>query len=109
GDTSYWLFVIGWFLLVTGIGGLGVQALRGYWSWPSTLVVTVALASFVVASMLAHVADTRMGDTFSQFWHDHQKRLRASMKQFHKEAKQSKEADSLTADYLRNFEGRLRV
>lgn len=95
GAAAYWCFVAAWACLIGGAAGLLARLWtssswagweRVPWDW--TLVAAAGVA-FALASGLTAKAETGMSDIFSLFWQQHQKRLRAALKQAHHDGRLS--------------------
>jgi uncharacterized protein (DUF2235 family) len=90
GGAAYWCFVAAWVCLLFGVGRIAVAALSGVeWSQWGTIAIGAAVLAFVLASALSAYANGRMSDAFSLFWQEHQKDLRAALKQAHHEERES--------------------
>jgi uncharacterized protein (DUF2235 family) len=93
GDAAYWFTLIAWMLV--GLGSLRIVAAT-LWPDQSALVtaapfVVVGLVCLACARLLGTAAQHAMSATFSQFWQQHQKHLRHTLKTAHQHARQSSE------------------
>lgn len=91
GDGSYWLMVIAW--LMVALGGLRM-AVAVVWPDPGTFTVAGALVAaglvcLFCARLLGGYADHAMTEIFSEFWQQHQKHLRHTLKTAHEQARES--------------------
>jgi uncharacterized protein (DUF2235 family) len=106
GDGSYWFMVIAWGMVL-----LGALRLAGALVWPDDKALSVAgpllavgLVCLLCARFLGNYADHAMTEVFSQFWQQHQKHLRHTLKTAHEQARQSSERVNMSA--IRNRVGR---
>jgi uncharacterized protein (DUF2235 family) len=93
GDGAYWFMVIAWLLVVLGM--LRVFATL-VWPDPQALrvsgaVIAAGLTCLLCARLLTSIADHTMVGVFSQFWQQHQKDLRHTLKTAHRVARESSE------------------
>ena len=116
GEVSYWLFIAAWVILAAAAIGVTAEsdqpAVRGIASaawhlaaslltlqlgelwrtlqtiWASgwRIVGMASLATFGCAWLLSRIADNRMSDAFSSFWHKRRQELRTALKAARKEA-----------------------
>jgi uncharacterized protein (DUF2235 family) len=95
GAAAYWCFVAAWACLVCGAGGMLTGALGSgewsesvwtQWGWSG---IAAAGAAFALAWALTTMADACMSDMFSLFWQQHQKQLRAALKQAHHDGRRT--------------------
>jgi uncharacterized protein (DUF2235 family) len=98
-DASYWFMVLAW-LLVT----LGSLRIMGEIVWPDSVGARMAgamvVAGFIClacARLLGNYANHAMTEVFSQFWQQHQKHLRLTLKTAHEQARQSSERVDVSA------------
>ena len=98
-DLSYWLMVMAWLLVVLG----GVRILGGV-IWPDLTAARIAGATIAVglffllcARLLGAYANLAMSRVFSQFWQQHQKHLRHTLKTAHAKARESSERVDMSA------------
>jgi uncharacterized protein (DUF2235 family) len=97
-DASYWFMVVAW-LLVT----LGTVRIAGETIWPDAVaarmagaIVVAGLICLLFARLLGSYANHAMAEVFSQFWQQHQKHLRLTLKTAHEQARQSSERVDLS-------------
>ena len=91
GDSSYWFMVIA--CLMVALGGVRMAAAIA-WPDPTAYSVAGALAAvglmcLLCARLLGGYADHAMTETFSEFWQQHQKHLRHTLKTAHEQARLS--------------------
>jgi uncharacterized protein (DUF2235 family) len=116
GEVSYWLFIAAWVVLLVAAIGAATEPGRptlaaiasGAWHvatslltlhfgdvWPTMrtiwtswwrMTVFAALGTFCCAWLLSRIADNRMSDAFSSFWHKPRQELRTALKCARKEA-----------------------
>jgi uncharacterized protein (DUF2235 family) len=116
GELSYWLFIAAWIVLLTAAIGATVESGRpvlwgvasSAWHLAASLLtlqlgelwrtfqavlasswriaVLTVLVTFCVAWLLSRIADNRMSDAFSSFWHKPRQKLRSALKSARKEA-----------------------
>ena len=98
-DASYWFMVVAWLLTVLG----GARVVAGM-VWPDLTeariggaVVAVGLFFLLCARLLGGYANLVMSRVFSQFWQQHQKHLRHTLKTAHAKARESSERADLSA------------
>ncbi len=98
-DASYWFMVVAWLLVALGAGRIA-----GATIWPDAVAARMAAAMVVAglicllfARLLGSYANHAMAEVFSQFWQQHQKHLRLTLKTAHEQARQSSERVDLSA------------
>jgi uncharacterized protein (DUF2235 family) len=94
GAAAYWCFVTAWVCLVCSAASMTAGAFwHDAWWQVGWSGLAAAGSAFVLASALTAVADAGLSDTFSLFWQEHQKSLRAALKQAHDEGQQQDRQD----------------
>lgn len=116
GEVSYWLFIAAWIILLTAAIGVTLESGRptvwgiasGAWHVAASLltlqlgelsrtfqaiwaswwraIALAALVTFGLAWRLSRLADNRMSDAFSSFWHKPRQELRTALKAARREA-----------------------
>jgi uncharacterized protein (DUF2235 family) len=99
GDASYWFMVIAWLLVSVGTLRLAAALV---WPSPGTLQVAVpfvfaGVVCLLCARLLSNSANHAMLEVFSQFWQQHQKHLRHTLKTAHQQARASSERLDVSA------------
>jgi uncharacterized protein (DUF2235 family) len=99
GDGAYWFMVIAWVLV-----GLGTMRAVATLIWPDPEVLRdtipfliVGLISLLLARLLGNYANYAMQEVFSQFWQQHQKDLRQTLKTAHMLARESSSRVDMSA------------
>ena len=97
-DASYWFMVVAWLLVA-----LGTVRIAGETIWPDAVaarmagaIVVAGLICLLFARLLGSYANHAMAEVFSQFWQQHQKHLRLTLKTAHEQARQSSERVDLS-------------
>ena len=98
-DAWYWFMVVAWLLVAIGGARLLVDAI---WPYPAAArvagaLVAVGLLFLLGARLLGAYANLAMSRVFSQFWQQHQKHLRHTLKTAHAKARESSERTDLSA------------
>jgi uncharacterized protein (DUF2235 family) len=98
-DASYWFMVVAWLLVAIGGARLLVDAM---WPYPAAArvagaLIAVGLLFLLGARLLGAYANLAMSRVFSQFWQQHQKHLRHTLKTAHAKARESSERTDLSA------------
>jgi uncharacterized protein (DUF2235 family) len=98
-DGSYWFMLIAWLMVLLGalraIGALIQSDGRAFTA--AAALVAAGLTCALCARILGRYADYAMTEVFSQFWQQHQKHLRHTLKTAHEQARQSSERVGMSA------------
>jgi uncharacterized protein (DUF2235 family) len=99
GEGAYWFMLIAWVLVAVGALGLGTALLGSGGATPAGALPFVAVGAICLlcARILGGCANHAMTEVFSQFWQQHQKDLRHTLKTAHQQARQSSERIDMTA------------
>jgi uncharacterized protein (DUF2235 family) len=89
GDESYWAFMVAGALLAVGLAGLALAwiALPPALRWWNAGPLAIAVVLFFASWRFSNGVDAALSDVFSEFWQQHQRNLRAALKQAHADAR----------------------